>query len=94
MTVDSDKLVNDIKTDINGAVPKVNTSKLTVQFSPEIHIKNNNEVFQMVTDKWDKWLKKHTDELLRAHGIMKDICIDGEHVYKLAEDVFHQEQIP
>lgn len=87
MAVDTTKLINEIKTVISNAMPKVDTSKLTVQFSPQIHVKNNNEVFQVVTEKWDKWLTKHNDELLRAHGIVEDICFDGEHAYKLADDV-------
>lgn len=94
MAVDTTKLINEIKTVISNAIPKVDTSKLTVQFSPQIHIKNNDEVFQTVTEKWDKWLKKHIDELLRAHGIVEDICFDGEHAYKLADDVSPQEQKP
>ena len=94
MAVDTTKLINEIKTVISNAIPKVDTSKLTVQFSPQIHVKNNDEVFQTVTEKWDKWLKKHIDELLRAYGIVEDICFDGEHAYKLADDVSSHEQIP
>lgn len=91
---DITKLINEIKAVISSSTPKTDTSKLTVKLSPEIHVKNNNDVFQAVTEKWDAWLKKHNDELLRAHGVVEDICIDGEHVYKLADDVSTQQQIP
>ncbi|WP_270436444.1 hypothetical protein [Candidatus Bacteroides intestinigallinarum] len=94
MATDTTKLINEIKSVISSSIPKTDTSKLTVKLSPEIHVKNNNDVFQAVTEKWDEWLKKHNAEILRVHGVVEDICIGGEHAYKMADDVSSHEQIP
>jgi hypothetical protein len=82
-TIDTTQLVTDIKNAISGVMPKVDTSKLKIDFSPQIHVKNNNDVFDSVTAKWDEWIKKFISEYLKAHGVVQDICFNGEHVYKI-----------
>lgn len=94
MAIDTTQLSSAIKAAFNGAMPKVDTSKITVQISPDIHIKNNNEVFNTITDKWDKWIEKYIKELLRAHGVVEDICIDGKHAYKMEEPTSNVEHVP
>lgn len=59
-------------------MPIFDTTKLSVQISPQIHIKNNDEVLDTVSQKWNQWLGEFTKEYMKIHGVVKDIWIDSE----------------
>ena len=84
-SIDTTKLVAEIKAAMSTVGFNIENPKMKVEISDQIHVKNNNEIFQAVTEKWDNWLKHFIQEYLKAHGVVKDICIDGEHVYKIEE---------
>lgn len=82
-SIDATKLIAEIKTAISTIGVNIENPKMKIEISDQIHVKNNNEIFQAVTEKWDKWLKRFIQEYLKAHGVVKDICIEDEHVYKI-----------
>lgn len=53
-TSDKTTLLTDIKTAVNEAMSNIDATKLSVQISPQIHIKNNNEVFDAVSLNWNQ----------------------------------------
>lgn len=84
-SIDSAKLIAEIKSALSTSGVNIENPKMKIEISDQIHVKNNNEIFQAVTEKWDNWLKQFIKEYLKAHGVVKDICIEGEHVYQVEQ---------
>lgn len=49
--LDATQLLADIKTDIKDSKFKIDSKELSFKIDPQIHVVNNNEIFQAVTQK-------------------------------------------
>lgn len=94
--IDMTKLQIDIQQTIKTTLTSGIKPNVTVKIDDSFYQKNNNVIFDSVTEKWNVWISEKIKELLKAHGVVQDICIDGEHAYKMEQPVVegkHQEWV-